>query len=171
MIEAPKQSYISPKVELRESHIGGTGMFCKDTIEVEELVVQFGGTYVGKEEAEKVKRDGKIVMQWDDNLYSVEERGEDISYFINHSCDPNLWMNGSFDLVSRRKINKDEEVTIDYALFEAEENFVSEWECNCGSEDCRGRITGRDWERTDLQKRYKGHFSPLINKRIENLDK
>jgi len=39
-------------------------------------------------------------------------------------------------------------------------------ECRCGSPLCRGVITGDDWRRTDLQARYRGHFSPFIDARI-----
>jgi hypothetical protein len=53
-------------------------------------------------------------------------------------------------------------ITADYALWEADERFVSRWECRCGSTLCRGRITGNDWKDKGLQERYKGH---LISRR------
>ncbi|MEI6773545.1 MAG: SET domain-containing protein [bacterium] len=57
-------------------------------------------------------------MQRDDNLFSVEDRGDDETYFINHSCDGNLRMKDAFTLIARTDINKDEEITADYALWE-----------------------------------------------------
>ena len=45
------------------------------------------------------------------------------------------------------------------------EDFVSSWECSCGSSFCRKRVTGKDWRILELQERYKGHFLPFINKR------
>ena len=59
-----------------------------------------------------------------------------------------------------------EELTVDYALFEAVEDFVAGWECVCGSNVCRKRVTGKDWRLLALQDRYAGHFLPLIGKRI-----
>jgi hypothetical protein len=108
-------------------------------------------------------------MQWDDNVYSVEDSGVDDGYFINHSCDPNSWMQDAFTLIARRDIKKGEELTADYAIWEADENYVSKWECHCNSPLCRKRVTGKDWRLKELQERYNGHFSPLLTKRINKL--
>lgn len=146
-------------------------MFALEPIKEGEKVMTWGGKwgvdYVDKKGAEKAKQEGKLIMQWDDDLYSAETRGDSLGYFINHSCDPNTWMIDAFTHVARRNIQKGEEVTNDYALMEADENFVTKWECRCGSPICRKRITGKDWRLPELQARYKGHFSPLVNKRIE----
>ena len=100
---------------------------------------------MGREEAESARAQAKVVMELDDGLYSVEEPGEDPTYFMNHSCDPNIWMADAITLVARRGIVPDEELTADYAVFEASEDFTSDWECLCGSLSCRQRVTGRDW--------------------------
>jgi SET domain-containing protein len=62
--------------------------------------------------------------------------------FINHSCDPNLYMHfigrrGYY--VSLRPIKKGEELTIDYA-FRWEKDEKRRVKCNCGSPKCRGWI-------------------------------
>lgn len=106
-------------------------------------------------------------MQWDNDLFSVEDRGDDQGYFINHSCDSNLWMQGTFTLIAKRDITPNEEITADYALWEAW-GYVSSWDCNCGSLLCRKKVTGKDWRLPEVQKRYLNHFSPLINKRIKD---
>ena len=105
-------------------------------------------------------------MHLDNNLYSIEERGDDVTYFINHSCEPNVWMENAYTLAAKRDINKGEELTIDYAIFEGD-NYKSKWECKCGSKLCRKMITGSDWKIKILQEEYKNHFIPLINKRIK----
>ncbi len=133
-----------------------------------EIYVLLTGNF-NKIKADKVRGEGKLVMQWDEDLFSVENRGDDIGYYINHSCDPNLWMQDAYTLVAKRDIEEGEEITADYALWEADENYVSKWKCSCGLSFCRKRITGKDWRLPGLQKRYKGHFSPLINKRISRL--
>ncbi|MDP9237405.1 MAG: SET domain-containing protein-lysine N-methyltransferase [Chloroflexota bacterium] len=86
--------------------------------------------------------------------------------FGNHSCDPNLWMADEVTEVARRPIAAGEEITIDYALH----SVLPEWrmECACGSPLCRGTITGNDWMRQDLQRRYGTHFSPFIVRRQAN---
>jgi hypothetical protein len=37
--------------------------------------------------------------------------------------------------------------------------------CRCGSRLCRGMVTGRDWQRADLQERYRGHWVPALLER------
>ncbi|MCL5006979.1 MAG: SET domain-containing protein-lysine N-methyltransferase [Patescibacteria group bacterium] len=100
----------------------------------------------------------------------MEEPGVEQGYFINHSCDSNTWMADAFTLIARRDIKRGEEITADYALWE-NENYSSDWQCVCGSPFCRGHITGDDWRLPEVQKRYRGHFSPLINKKIEAAEK
>jgi hypothetical protein len=39
-------------------------------------------------------------------------------------------------------------------------------ECNCGAPDCRKTLTGKDWQRRDLQKRYAGYFSAYLSRKI-----
>jgi SET domain-containing protein len=161
------EDWIDPRTVIRQSGIHGKGLYAKEPISEGDLVVVWGGTYVGVEEAEKARQNGKIVTQWDDNLFSVEHRGESSGYFINHSCEPNLWMIGAFALATMRTIQAGEELTADYAMWEADEDFSSDWSCKCGSGKCRHRVTGSDWRLRELQERYQKHFSPLINKRIE----
>jgi hypothetical protein len=163
------RSWISSKVQLKPSGIHGTGLFALSRLEPGERVIVFGGEYVDAASAHRARAGGKLIMQWDEDLFSVEERGDDPTYFINHSCDPNLWMADAFTLVARRQIEAGEELLADYALWEADEDFTSPWLCRCGSADCRKTVTGKDWRRPDLQARYIGHFSPLVDKRIAAL--
>jgi len=144
-------------------------MFAIENIKSGEKILIWGGEYVDKETAEKAREKGKLVMQWDENIFSIEYRGEDLGYFINHSCDSNSWTTDTFTLSAKREIPKGEEITADYALWEADENYISKWDCRCGSPLCRGKITGKNYKLLEIQDRYKNHFSPLINKRIENL--
>ena len=84
---------------------------------------------------------------------------------LNHSCEPNLWMADEVTFVARKDIEAGEELTVDYALFTAQPGWAMT--CRCGSSLCRKRVTGNDWKLADLQDRYRGHFSPFINVRIE----
>jgi SET domain-containing protein len=164
--EYPTEDWLSPKIEVRESPIQGSGMFAKSPITPGEVVVVWGGTFVETEEADRARAQGKIIMQLDDDVYSIEEPGEDSTYFMNHSCDPNVWMADTVTLVARRALVTDEELTVDYALFEADQVAVMNWQCVCGSPHCRKRVTGQDWRLLELQARYAGHFLPLIARRI-----
>ena len=163
----PEKNWITLKAEIRTADIHGKGLFAKEAIKQGEKVVIWGGqNYTNKVGDEEAKKNGKLIMQWDDDLFSFEDRGDDDTYFINHSCDSNLWMDGAFTLIAKKDIEKDEEITADYALWEGTEEYLSKWECKCGETCCRKRITGKDYILKDVQERYAGHFSPLVSKKI-----
>lgn len=169
MKSSPSQTWLDPRIAIRTSPLQGRGMFAAAPIQAGEQVVVFGGGYTDEEGAREAQRENKLVMQWDENISSVEGSGVAEGYFINHSCDPNTWMQDAFTLIARRDLKPGEELTTDYALWEAEETYVSKWECQCHSPVCRKRVTGTDWRAKGLQESYRGHFSPLLNKRIQNL--
>lgn len=147
-----KESWTNQKVEEKESPLHGRGLFAKRPISAGEVVIVRGGQFVDKTAAETAKREGKAVQQIDKNL---------------HSCDPNTWMGDEVTITARRDIQPSEELLIDYATFLIDDEWVMPGQCACSSSLCRHRITGFDWRRPDLQERYRGHFSPFINKRIE----
>ena len=87
----PEKSSLSSKVEILSSLLQGRGMFAKERIKAGEIVIIWGSDYVSKEEAMKAKsKEGKVVMQLDEDLFTVEERGDDQTYFINHSFYPHF---------------------------------------------------------------------------------
>ena len=166
MTTTPKETWINSKIEIKESPEKGRGMFAIELIKADEKILVWGGEYTDAQGAREAKAKGKLVLQWDDDIYSVEDRGDDMGYFINHACDSNTWMKDAYTLTARRDIQIGEGITADYALREADPNYISKWDCKCGSSTCRKKITGNDWKLPKVQKRYKGHFIPLINKRI-----
>ncbi len=77
---------------------------------------------------------------------------------INHSCNPNSWVEG-LNLVARRRIKAGEEITVDYATFynEQMEDFV----CHCGARGCRKVIRGSDYLKPFVE-RYGEHVSDYV---------
>ena len=63
-----------------------------------------------------------------------------------------------------RDIAADEELTLDYCLFDS---LPGRMTCRCGTTHCRGVITGDDWRRPELQVRYAGWFSRYLADRME----
>lgn len=84
--------------------------------------------------------------------------------FLNHSCSPNVGVRGEITFVAMRDIKVGEELTIDYAMIENED--YPEMKCNCGARNCRKVITGKDWKRKDLQKKYGKYFSAFLLEKI-----
>jgi uncharacterized protein len=86
--------------------------------------------------------------------------------YSNHSCDANIGIRGAITFVAMRDIRADEELTHDWAMTDDDDYSV---ECKCGAPNCRGILTGKDWQRPELQKRYAGYFSPYLARRIAML--
>jgi len=162
-----EKTFINPKIKIKNSPIAGKGMFAKEDISKDEIIIKWGGEFFTTEEAKRKNKNDFLIIQIDEDLWSIEKRGEyEDDYFINHSCDSNTWMLDGRTFVARRDIKKDEEITVDYSLFESED-YISKWECKCGSSDCRKRITGKDCLLPDVQRKYNLHFSPMVQKRID----
>jgi len=161
-------SYRSPKTEVRESKIHGRGLFAMSDIAKDEIVAVKGGHIVDRKTLrEKIAPVlGPVEIQIDDDLFiapvSDEERELSMLY-LNHSCDSNLGVRGEITFVAMRDINAGEELTHDWAMTDDDDDST---ECNCGAPDCRKTLTGKDWQRPDLQKRYAGYFSAYLARKI-----
>lgn len=163
-----KESWLDPRVEVRESS-KGIGMFAKAPIQKGEVISIWGGRVFTNEEKEAgmVKKYTASRIDEAHWLGSPLDAPDVTDQYLNHSCDPNIWLIDEVTLAARRDIAAGEEITADYSTWSIDENWAMDESCRCGSSLCRHRITGNDWELKELQERYKGHFVPFINKRIE----
>ncbi|MCI0712599.1 MAG: SET domain-containing protein-lysine N-methyltransferase [Chloroflexi bacterium] len=166
------KTWVDPRVIVKNSTIEGQGGFAAEPIKKGEIVIVLGGTPMTQHEFEVFTATASSydAVQIDEDLHLVdlspESRAENGS--LNHSCDSNLWMRDEVTIVARRDIPRGEELNIDYALFTNAPNWVLDKPCRCQSLLCRQQITGNDWQIPDVQQRYRGHFSPFINRRIAN---
>ena len=158
-------SWLSPKLEVRSSPIEGLGLFATRAIDAEEPVAVMGGRVLTDDEfAGHVATAERWSAAAIDEGLNVLQDPDDPLIRGNHSCDPNMWMVDELTLVARRPISRAEEMTVDYALMTVDEGW--QVACRCARPPCRGTITGTDWRQPDLQVRYRGHFSPFIERRI-----
>ncbi len=151
-------SYLSPKTVVKESPIQGKGLFAVESIEKEEIVAVKGGFIFTRQRLREIADSlGPAEIQIGDDLFigplSEEER-EGSMIFSNHSCDPNIGVQGQIVFVALRNIEAGEELTHDWATTDDD---TSEMECHCGSKNCRRIVTGQDWRKKDLQQKY-GHY-------------
>jgi D-alanine-D-alanine ligase len=77
---------------------------------------------------------------------------------VNHSCDPNSWLEG-LNLVARRAIAQGEEIRVDYATYG--NNILAPFDCSCGAKECRGRVEEDDHLQTFID-RYGDHVSDYV---------
>ena len=165
-------SYRSPKTEVRESKIHGRGLFATTEIVKDEIVAVKGGHIVGRTalRGEITPRLGPVEIQIGQDLFIapvIEEEREGSMLYSNHSCNPNLGMRGEITFVAMRHIRAGEELTHDWATTDDDDYSV---ECKCGAPNCRKILTGKDWQRADLQTRYAGYFSAYLARKIAVLD-
>jgi uncharacterized protein len=167
------QTWFAPRLEIRKSPISGNGMFAREPIKKDEIVCIVGGTVMTDSEfiAFQATHSFYNSIQIDKKLHLVENPDitELLDSSMNHSCDSNTWMEDEVTLVARRDIESGEEVTVDYALFTTQSNWMLDNRCHCRSPHCRRIITGDDWRREEIQERYRNHFSPFLNRRIKSL--
>lgn len=161
-------TYRSPKTEVRESRIHGRGLFAKSAIAQGEIVAVKGGYIVSKQQWTELERDlGSAEIQITEELFIApvqRDHREGSMLYANHSCEPNIGVQGQIVFVAMRDITAGEELTHDWATTDAADYEI---ECKCGARLCRRVITGKDWMKTELQQKYRGWFSWFLQRRIE----
>lgn len=138
-----------PSVEVRASGVHGLGAFATRTIP--------GGRVIGSYEGRRYAVAEQTGREWDHGLTYVfglsdgsmidGGDGGNATRHINHSCDPNCQAfevtteDGELDIQieSKRRLKKDEELSIDYQL-DVGEHDPADYPCHCGAPNCRGTL-------------------------------
>ena len=161
-------SWFSPKTEKRASPIQGRGLFAREAISGGEIVAVKGGVILDVASLALVRDQvSPADIQIEDNLYIAPRSADEVEANIlclNHSCNPNVGVRGQITFVAMCDISKDAELTIDYAMIDGDP--AERMECSCGAPECRKTITGSDWRRPEIQRRYAGYFSRYIHDRF-----
>jgi SET domain-containing protein len=152
------------------SAIHGEGLFAVDHIRIGEIVCVKGGYIFGRDRLEDAtERLGPAEIQIADDLLigplHEDERGGGM-IFSNHSCDPNIGVQGQIVFVAMRDIQPGEELTHDWATTDDD---TYEMECRCNASNCRKIITGQDWRKKGLQQKYQGFISWYLQRKIDAL--
>jgi uncharacterized protein len=164
-------SYISPKaVKGQRSTIQERGLVAVAPIAKDEIIAIKGGhivdTAILRSLPERL-RTSEIQIADGFHVVALEEAEyETVMLFLNHSCEPNVGFAGNIVLVAMRAIESGEELTTDYALFD---DYDGTMECRCGTASCRRAIDGRDWQRQELQRKYREYFSWYLRRRFDHL--
>lgn len=146
------------------------GMYAVDTIEAGEIVgaheeqphVLVSQTHVRQNwNAEQRRWFSEYAYPLTDETFVSWSQDPEHWKPINHSCDPNSWLEG-LNLVARRQIRAGEEITIDYGTFYNE--LMAEFACSCGARECRRTIRGTDYTGPFIE-RYGDHVSDYVRTR------
>ncbi len=163
-------TYRSPKTEVRDSPIQGRGLFARQPIARGEIVAVKGGHVLTAAQWATLEPElGPAEIQIAEDLVIAPVRTEQRHggmLYTNHSCDPNLAIQGQIVLMAMRDGAAGEELTIDWATTDDGDYTL---DCRCGSPRCRGTVTGKDWMKPDLQERYRGWFCWFLQRKIDAL--
>lgn len=161
------KSYRSPKVEVRGNAVEGRGIFAKEDIKNGEIVFIKAGHIVKKEKQRKLDKNLKqYCLQITDNFFLCPLKEKEIletAIFVNHSCDPNIAPDGQITFRAIKDIKAGQELYYDYAMTTDRDYKLN---CECGASNCRDTITGKDWQKKELQEKYDNNFSNFILKKI-----
>ena len=164
-------SYLSSKTTVKESPIDGRGLFAAAAIPKGEIVAIKGGHVISRAILTRLQPlIGPAEIQIGNELFIspvTEEEREGSMIFSNHSCEPNIGVRGQIVFVAMRDIAEGEELTHDWAMTDDHDTAT---ECRCGAATCRGTITGKDWQRPELQARYGGYFSSYLLEKMRRTD-
>lgn len=106
----------------------------------------------------------------DDDLYaSTLEPGDDVSFYFNHSCEPNCGYDSANRIIALRSVSAGDELCYDYAMTETEASFHRGLACGCGAERCRGVLDFKQWRSPLFVRRYAGLMSEYITNKSRQL--
>jgi len=150
------------------SQIHGTGVLACAPISKGELLGRFGGILLpaGLRRDSRVLASTAIGVAEGIILAEPSDSARDLSDYLNHGCDPNSGFADALTLLAVKDIAEGEEITIDYAYWEFDENWTLGRQCNCGCAECRGVVSGRDWRVHAVAARCLEWASPFVRRRI-----
>lgn len=117
------------------------------------------------------KKSQKIIhafcAQTDDGFFAPPDINYmSIPWHMNHCCDGNVGFDGQGNFVAVKKIKKDSELCYDYGLVTCNPRY--RLVCKCGSKNCRGVITGKDWQDPAYRKRNFANMSPEVQDYVKS---
>lgn len=134
----------------------GNGVFAKRALKPEEILFEVKGEFVTcnlDEEMDEEERSN--TYRFDEEVY-ISPGKNNITNYINHSCEPNtkiIKKNDRIFVVTINPVSQKEELTFDYSTMLASDD-VWEMDCNCGSPICRGKVLQFENIPEDIKSKY-----------------
>ncbi|HEY3358964.1 MAG TPA: SET domain-containing protein-lysine N-methyltransferase [Polyangia bacterium] len=145
----------SPKVVLKMRPDGQEGLFAREAVERDEILVVYDGPVVDHAT--------RYSIQIDDDRHL--DGTPDSSAFINHSCDPSAYVDWrGLCLRARRAMPAGAEITCDYHTTDWE--LYEPFTCGCGAAACRGEIRGFKHLGADEQRALERWLPEFLKRRI-----
>jgi len=131
---------LAPGLAIKKSAIEGKGCFATTAFSRRKKIAEYTGERIKNAEANRRASRRKLRFCAINDRWSLDgSRGGNGTHYINHSCEPNAFMQilyGHILFIALRDIGPGEEITIDY-----ESTLHSNKKrCVCGAPSCRGTI-------------------------------
>ncbi|HEX4138567.1 MAG TPA: SET domain-containing protein-lysine N-methyltransferase [Bryobacteraceae bacterium] len=136
------ERFTSFKLEVRPSKIHRWGVYAGENIPARRKVIEYTGERISRKETKRRSdlQASMIYLFTLDNYWTLDGAvGGSGAQYINHCCDPNIRtviQQGHILYVSKRRIRRGEELTVDYHF----EKDIEDIPCKCGAVNCRGTI-------------------------------
>lgn len=120
--------------EVRDSSIGGKGLFAIRPFSRGEFIVEYTGKHIPTSYADMLKTNRYLFEV--DRQWTIDGSGEEnIARYANHSCEPNAEadiQDGRILYYAAKNISAGDEITIDYGD-EYYDEFIKPVGCKCGA--------------------------------------
>ena len=122
----------------RRSSIQGSGIFTDAPLRARKKIGEYTGERISVREARRrAKTRRKIaIIEVTDHIAIDESVGGGPFQFINHSCNPNVFIRVAYkraEFYALRNIRAGEELTCDYG----ESHHEGKLPCRCGAKNCQ----------------------------------
>ncbi|MGV9197969.1 MAG: SET domain-containing protein-lysine N-methyltransferase [Promethearchaeia archaeon] len=147
------------KVYVAKASNLGKGIFAKNNIAKDEIIFTVKGTI-------KKERYDPFTYNAGPNWLALEKETWIAPFdnnpwrYINHNCDPNAGLKEKVTVVAMKEIEKDEQVTIDYSITEADPYW--RMKCKCGENTCRKEIRSIRFLPQNLFQKYKNYIPKYL---------
>lgn len=130
------------QIEVRDND-GFKGVFAKEAIRQDSVIFYLKGAI----STQPTKYTIQLGLRRHLNFPALRKVDDNLDYcwqYLNHSCEPNGYMNLSdLTVCALRDIAPGEEITFNYLTTESE--MAEPFNCICGSSNCFGFIQGRNF--------------------------
>ena len=120
------------------SFIQGHGLFAQEALPARRKLGEFTGEKISVREARRRAKDAqRIVIVEISETEAIDGSGGECPFqFVNHSCDPNVFIRVAYrrvEFYAMRNIQPGEELTCDYG----DSHHEGQLPCRCGASNCR----------------------------------
>lgn len=121
------------KIEIKPSPIHGLGVFAKEEIKKDEVILTWHPKLLtSKEVSELTEHEKQSYLYIENGNTYLQQEPE---RYVNHSCSPNSYVDHQCD-IALRDIRPGEEITSDY-LSQGDGAAPDKFVCHCNSSNCR----------------------------------